>query len=214
MDIDFGKALAGVTALAAAFAALATATGVFDQMQRNEPGVSALIFCLAAAAGVLIVLAGIATNQKLEGVLVWIGLGCFAVAAVLGLIFLVLTRSDHPPPAIKVQVKSDPELAITGTISAEQLTSSKSLKVNVFGVRPTKDPNGFGSTQSLFKARLGSDASGSVELPISVPIAPKLYRWATVLAWIDEKPGLCRVNVAPEHIKETGCVIVRVPGTP
>jgi hypothetical protein len=38
IDLDFTKALAADTALSAAFAAPATATGAFDQMQRKTPG--------------------------------------------------------------------------------------------------------------------------------------------------------------------------------
>jgi hypothetical protein len=208
MDVDFQKALAGVTALGAAFAVLATATGAFDQMQRNEPQWSAAVFGVAVLAGLLAVGGGIATGL-LGKVLIAGSLIALAFAGIAGIVFLVEAQSSRPPPSIKVIYKTDPQLSLSGSVRAEEMTSKESLKVQVLGAR---EPSDVGRKEDiLLNARLGADASGSIDLPIDVLLPSKTYLVLTVLAWVGEKPTGCFKRASKDFKQTPGCVQLRIP---
>jgi hypothetical protein len=206
MNIDFVKALAGVTALGAGIAVLANATGAFEQMQRNHPQWTAAVFAVALLAGVIVVAAGLLAGTT-ETVLGIIGLVVFGLAAGAGIWLLIDARGERPPPSIK----SDPKLSIAGSIKVEQMTASETLKVRVVA-NTASDNNvtGIAIEDRLLDARMGSDASGAVDLPLDVPVPEKKYVWVNVLAWISEKPDDCfgqRTN--PKNTP--GCVAMRLP---
>jgi hypothetical protein len=210
VGVDFGKALAGVTALGAGIAVLAGATGAFEQMQRNTPQLTALAFSLAVIAGMLVVGAGWTTG-KAETYLGIAGLGVFLIATILGIVLLVDARGARPPPSIKVSFKSDPALAVTGSIKVEQMTAKETLKVRVVANdSPDNTALGIMREDRLLDAQLGSDPSGDAELPLDVPVPLGKYVWVDVLAWISEKPDACFAH--PTSFKNTpGCVAIRIP---
>jgi hypothetical protein len=210
MNIDFVKALAGVTALGAGIAVLANATGAFEQMQRNRPQLTALVFSVALLAGVIVVAAGLLSGTT-ETVLGIVGLVVFGLAAAVGIWLLIDSRGERPPPSIKVAFKTDPNLSVVGSIKVEQMTASETLKVRVVAnTAPDNKVTGIAIEDRLLDARMGSDSSGAVDLPLDVPVPEKKYVWVDVLAWIADKPDDCfgqRTN--PKNTP--GCVAMRLP---
>jgi hypothetical protein len=202
-----------VTALAAGFAALAGATGAFEQMQRNYPRWSAAIFAAAVVAGVLAVAAGVAKDDA-EAAFAVVALAAFTFAAVAGVVFLVKARGDRPAPSIGVVFKQGPPLSVSGSVKSEQMTAKETLKVRVTANQPPSEqtPDKLGPEVRLYDASLGPDASGSVELAIDVTIASAKYRWVNVLAWVAEKPDACFTVRPRMNFKNIpGCVIMRIP---
>jgi hypothetical protein len=210
MEVDFSKALAGVTALAAAFAALATGTGAFEQMQRSEPQWSAAVFSTALLAGVLFVGAGLA-GGFLEKIFVALALIAFTFAAVAGIVFLIQARGNRPTPSITAALKTTPRLVIAGSVKIGGMRPNETLKVSVLGEPPgaAADPNSHSEAEDrLFDARLGPDGSGAIDFPYDVPIPTKKYRFVRVAAWVAERPGSC--FGPPDSVSTPGCIVIRL----
>jgi hypothetical protein len=209
--IDFKQALAGVVALGAGLAVLAGATGAFEQMQRNHPQWTALIFSGAIVAGFLVVAAGLTHNNRAELWLAVAGLAAFGLAALGGIILLIGARGERPPPSIQASFKSDPKLDLTGTVKVEQMTANETLKVRVIAnASPGNNIVGVQTESTLYDAKMGSDESGNVDLPIDVPIPERKFAWVNVLAWISEKPDSC-FGVTTKSKNTPGCVAMRLP---
>lgn len=214
MDLDFTKALAGVTALAATLTALATATGAFDSMERNEPQWSAAVFSAAALAGVCIVVAALFKNRA-KWIPLGIGIPAFLFAAVAGIVFVIQAQGDRPPPNLKAQFKTGPSLTLTGSVKVEGMTSREILKVKVYGARPEgTDQDSFGKEDLLFNAGLGANASGKIELPVEIPLPATTYNWISLLAWIGDKPTDCFYSPKRDFKSVPGCIVMRVPPKP
>jgi len=211
MGVDFGKALAGVTALGAGIAVLAGATGAFEQMQRNTPQLTALAFSLAVVAGMLVVGAGW-TKGNAETYLGIAGLGVFLIATILGIVLLVDARGNRPPPSIKIAFKKGSALAVTGSIKVEQMTAKETLRVRVVGnSSPVNKALAIKRKDRLLDAQLGSDPSGDAELPLDVPVPKNKYVWVDVLAWISDKPDACYAHQKRSTKNTPGCVAIRIP---
>ncbi len=210
MSIDFIKAIAGVTALGSAIAVLATATGSFEQMQRGEPQWSAAVFSAALIAGLLVIGAGLTTNT-LETILISLALTAFAFAAVAGIYLVIVARGNRPPPSIKLSFKGTTKIDVSGTVDITGMSPKAILKVIVIGERPGRgsDADTHGIEERLFQGGLGPDNSGSVSLPLDVPIPKGRYRFVRVAAWVAEAPGSCFVDA--KGFDTPGCVVLRVP---
>lgn len=217
--VDFAKTLAGVTALTAGLAAIATATGAFDRMQRNYPAWSAAAFSAAVAAGSLGVAATLfRTTTKsprwlptLRTALIASALALFLYAAVSAFVFEVRAQSDRPRPSITAGIDTQPSLDVTGTVKVEAMSSGDSLQVQVGGVLPDpSSPNDYGPEEILYQSRIGADGDGKLQLPLRVALPANRFRWISIVAWVDEKPENC-FERSFNFKKAPGCVLIRIP---
>jgi hypothetical protein len=206
--------------LAAALAALATATGAFDQMQRNEPQWSAAVFGVAVLSGVLVVAAGGIGSSAWRWVALGPALVAFLFAAVAGIFFLINAHGARPTPYVTASLKTTSPAALTGTVKVDQVTSSETVDVFV-GATTDAAPTDATKVTQLFEARMGAAASGSFELPLNV-IVPDGFRTVTVRAWVirqgqQAKQGSACFPDKPNEDtieSEPGCVVIGVPARP
>ncbi len=207
---DFLKSLAGVTALAGALAAFATATGAFDRMQRNHPYWTVSVFAVALLAGVLLMI-GSAWKTVHTAWFAVPAVGLFLAAFVVGLIVLLRSQTDRPTPSVSVSVNTGSQTSVTGAIRAEAMKSDEIVHTSVYGATTVKEIGRPTQEVLLYRSFIGPNASGTVDTSFEAPV-PDQVRYVSVLAWATERPGACWKK---RHPKETpGCVFVYIPTAP
>jgi hypothetical protein len=224
---------AGVTALVVIFSAVAF-TGVLGRTWRNHLWFTLFAFFLVlialavwtvgpklgpaptAPAGRWRRLAAIPGRMRSKG---W-AVVAYAIGVGIGVAVVGFTYSDREKPTITAEVQ--PGLALKATVRVAGLSSNQKLAVDVKGYRREDDSSkweGF----TIYEAAFGPDASGEVEHPIRLGIAPGTYDLVGIRAGVGDKLQECPPDTVKTPLPgrggedtgkaalSTGCLFLALP---
>jgi hypothetical protein len=206
---------AGVSVLSGALGA-AVLTGVLERAPRNHPELMGAAFVAAAAAGLLWTVAAIAPGTP-QGTLKVLAALALTGSVALALIVVVMSYSENEKPSISADVNGDGTL--TGSVKISGLKSDEAVGIRVEGLQESKkSPSGW-AARILYEAALGPNASGTVDHPIRLAIAPGFYELIRVRATSADDYAVCPPDrIDPnEPLKRrigTGCLVLTLAPLP
>ncbi len=201
------------------FGAALTALGVneedFDRMALNQPSLTLFALVGVVFASVLGVGALIADYGRARKTVAITFLVAGAVALLLGTVAGAVAIARIPgngdTPSIAASFDQSAGLALSATVKTRGIKSSDDVHVLVEGlVRKNPEEEEIELTE-LFKASIGADRTGTVELPISVPLRPGEFDFVIISSWLgrNEQPN-CLVDTG-DPTADGGCASLQLP---
>lgn len=207
------RGTAGFGLVTTVLAGFTAASGDLTRMFRNYPfgtwaAVALMLGGILAAGAAFLPLPRNAKGKYLYALL-GLSAGLFAIGLMVGFLIVAFTAKLAEQPSITANVKTDPALRLDATITESGLASKERLHVLVYGAPGVGDEE----LSRLFRADIGPDAEGSVELSLQIPLRPGLHRRVIIAAW-----SRTRFADTPDCNLSTGtseellsCAVVRLP---
>jgi hypothetical protein len=200
-----GAFIAGITAL--------TVTGSLGRVQRNhEIGFTIALGLLILGAGAVAVGARLADGKTKTAIGIG-GAACSLAGLVLGYGLTIATASETERPRLDVGFDLR-RLTVTGTVTAEDLSTTDGLEVHVDGLIDfdhdidTLDPS---KAVTLSRAVVGPNSDGKATQRIGVPLPHGAYDAVAVTASVGSEEESCGLNRRAHVDGGTACITLPLP---
>lgn len=204
----------GVVFLGSLFTVLGVNSDKFDRMTLNQPvltvvalvGVIAAV-CLSAAAIIARIGGG---HRRMQIALLSAGTTMLFVGVVGAAVGVSRIPGDGDTPSITATVSFEAGLSVVGTASTRGIRAKDEVNVMVEGLTQVDPENEEIAVTELFRASVGPDSAGNVEVPFTVRLPPRRYHYVIVSAWLGDNEVNCLALIDVTEQRK-GCSSLQVP---
>jgi hypothetical protein len=197
----------GLTTFGLLLGAVGIGTGDVPRVLRNETVPAAITFSLVILASISVAGAGwLTANETIERVLLRIGAGSLAIAALTTLWTGIESARERPEPVLTAQVVTDQQGndVVHFDVKDSGLRSGEKMTVLIRAL--AESDHKLVPTETLYGASLGPDSSGAVDHSGEVPVPPAPANDVELQAWVGKR----HTCYAEEAIASTGCTKLHV----